>query len=115
MPREITDQWNRKYDTNPNAGPTEHRVVANALAIRITKGSLRSSEFDGVFELADVPKPFDLHDGKLRVEVMVGWFGMKPKTTWSHVTLSGDWELLRNWSGKVVHNLSDENQSNASK
>ena len=105
MPTEITDQWNRKYDIDPNAGPTEHRVVANSLAIRITKGPLRTSEFDGIFELADVPKPFELHDGKLRVEVMVGWFGMKPKTTWSHITLNGDWELLRNWSGKVAHNL----------
>ena len=74
--------------------------------IKINNGYLRGSVFDGVFEVADVPKPFGVHTGSLRVEVKVGWFGMKTKSSWSHVTLKGEWELLRNYSGEVVHNLS---------
>jgi hypothetical protein len=33
------------------------------------------------------------------------WFGRKPKTTWAHITLNGNWELLRNFSGTVVKNI----------
>ena len=106
MLSEITTDWNHKYDTQSGAKPdAQLRHVVDVLAIRITNGRLRGSDFDGVFELADVPKPFGLYAGALRVEVKVGWFGMKPKTTWSHITLNGEWELVRNYSGKVVHNL----------
>lgn len=103
---EISNEWNHKYDTYPSAKPdVQLRHVVDVLAIRITNGHLRGSDFDGVFEVAEVPRPFDLYAGKHRVEVKVGWFGMKPKSTWSHITLNGDWELIRNYSGKVVHNL----------
>ena len=104
---DITTEWNHKYDTHASAKPEpgQERRVEDVLAIRITNGHLRGSDFDGVFELADIPKPFDVFSGKHRVEVKVGWFGMKPKGTWSHITLNGDWELIRNYSGKVVHNL----------
>lgn len=102
---EIATDWNHKYDTSSHAEPTEWRTVVDVLAVRITKGSLRGSTFDGVFELADIAEPFDINNGKLRVEVKVGWYGMRPKTTWTHITLSNEWELLRNYSGKVIHNL----------
>jgi hypothetical protein len=74
--------------------------------VRIVNGYLRGSTFDGIFEVAEVPQPLSLHAGVLRVEVKVGWFGMKPKTSWSHVTLGDKWQLMRNYSDKVVHNLS---------
>ncbi len=106
MLTEITTEWNERYNTHLAAKPEAHlRHVVDVLAIRITNGHLRGSDFDGVFELADVPKPFDVYAGKHRVEVKVGWFGMKPKSTWSHITLNGEWELIRNYSGKVVLNL----------
>ena len=58
---EITTEWDNKYDTHPNAKPDGHlRHVVDVLAIRLTNGYLRGSEFDGVFELADVPKPLGL-------------------------------------------------------
>lgn len=106
MLTDITDDWNDRYNTNSNALPDgQLRHVVDVLAIRISDGHLRGSNFSGVFEVADVPQPFDLFDGKHRVQVKVGWFGMKPKTSWSHITLNGEWELIRNYSGKVVHNL----------
>jgi hypothetical protein len=107
MLEDITTEWNDRYNTHVGAKPdSQLRHVVDVLAIRVANGHLRGSDFDGVFEVADVPKPFSIHTGDLRVEVKVGWFGMKPKTTWSHITLNGEWELIRNYSGKVVHNLS---------
>jgi hypothetical protein len=107
MLEDITIKWDRKFDNHSNAKPEpEERYVVDVLAIRMKNGHLRGSDFDGVFELADTPKPFDVRSAELRVEVKVGWFGMKPKTSWSHITLRKDWELIRNYTGNVVHNLS---------
>jgi hypothetical protein len=105
MVTEITTDWNSKYDTNAHAVPVEHRHVVDVLAVHVTNAHLRGSDFSGYFEVADVPKPFDSYADKQRVQVKVGWFGMKPKTTWTHITLNGEWELIRNYSGEVVHNL----------
>lgn len=105
MVTEITTEWDDKYNKHTNAEPVEHRYVVDVLAVRVQKAHLRGSDFDGVFEVADVPKPFDSYADKPRVQVKVGWFGMKPKTTWAHITLNGEWELIRNYSGEVVHNL----------
>lgn len=110
MLKEITTEWNDRYNTCESAQPeSATRHVLDVLAVRIVNGYLRGSTFDGVFEVADVPQPFSLHSGVIRVEVKVGWFGMKPKTSWSHITLSGEWQLIKNYSGKVVHNLSADN------
>jgi hypothetical protein len=108
MTTQITDEWNDRYNTHSNAHPVEHRAVTNALVVKVETAHLRGSDFSGVFEVAAVPKPFSIHDGQLRVQVQVGWFGMKPKTTWSHLTLNGEWELIRDYSGDVVHNLADK-------
>ncbi len=105
MVTEITTEWDDKYNKHPSVQPVEHRYVVDVLAVRVEKAHLRGSDFDGVFEVADVPKPFDSYADKPRVQVKVGWFGMKPKTTWAHITLNGEWELVRNYSGEVVHNL----------
>ena len=95
-PSAITDEWNHRFDTNSSAEPTEHRHAESVLAIRVEHCHLRGSDFAGIFEVADVPNPFNIHDGELRVECKVGWFGMKPKTTWSNITIKGRYQLLRN-------------------
>ncbi|MEY4566322.1 MAG: hypothetical protein RLY14_1292 [Planctomycetota bacterium] len=105
MVTEITTEWNSKYDTNLNAVPVEHRQVMDVLVVHVTNAHLRGSDFSGYFEVADVPTPFDSYADKQRVQVKVGWFGMKPKSSWAHITLNGEWELIRHYSGKVVHNL----------
>lgn len=104
-PTQITEQWDHRYDTNANAESVEQRHAKSVLAIRIEHGHLRGSDFAGVFELAEVPDPFNVHSGELRVECKVAWFGMKPKTTWSNITLKGSYQLLRNYTGPVTHNL----------
>lgn len=93
--------------THARAKPESYRLVKNVLAVLVHEGSLRESTFkDCYFELSDSSEPFDTFNGKTRAEVKVLWFGKKPKTTWTHITLNGKWELLRNYTGKVVANIS---------
>ena len=101
----ITEQWNHLYDTNAHAQPIQHRRVDSALVVHIEQAYLRGSHFAGFFEVAHVPSPFDVVKGRLRVQCKVGWFGMKPKTTWSHISIVGKWQLLPNYTGSVVHNI----------
>ena len=107
----ITEEWDNRYNTNAHAEPTEHRHAESVLAIRIEYGHLRGSDFAGIFEVADVPNPFNVHDCELRVECKVGWFGMKPKTTWSNITIKGPYQLLPNYTGPVVHNLAKKRKA----
>ena len=107
MTGEYNTDWSSVPDTNPNAKPTAHRQVKHVLAVLVHEGFLRGSKFnDCYFEVADSKEPFDTFAGKTRVEVQVLWFGRKPATTWAHVTLIGKYELLRNYSGEVVANIS---------
>lgn len=102
---ELTKDWADVPHKHQSAAPSESRYVVDVPAIRIKNGHLRGSDFDGVFELADVTLPINVLGGKLKAEVKVGWFGRRPLKSWAHITLNGDWELLKNYSGKVVHNL----------
>lgn len=107
MAGEYNTDWNSVPNTHPNAKPESYRQVKNVLAVLIHEGFLRGSTFnDCYFEVADCPQPFDTFDGKTRVEVQVLWFGRKPATTWAHITLNDKYELLRNYSGEVVNNIS---------
>ena len=105
LPNYSTD-WSNIPHEHEKAKPNgELRVVYNQLAIRIDEGFLRGSTFSGVFLIANVNAPFKIVKGELRVEVVVGWFGSKPKTTWTHITLKGKWKLLKNYSGQVETNI----------
>jgi hypothetical protein len=106
MAGEYNTEWNDVPNTYPNAKPESYRQVKNVLAVLIHEGFLRGSTFnDCYFEVADSLQPFDVFDGKTRVEVQVLWFNRKPVTTWAHITLNGKYELLRNYSGEVVANI----------
>lgn len=107
-PSAIFDEWDHRYDTNVHAESVETRHAESVLAIRIEHGHLRGSDFAGIFEVADVPDPFTVRDGELRVECKVAWFGMKPKTTWANITLKDRYQLLRNYTGSVTHNLAQK-------
>ncbi len=107
MPIPLTRDWDEIPDTHRNAAPTSERYVLDSPCIRIVNGRLRGSMVSGVCELANVPSPFDEYSGNQRVQVKVGWFGARPKTTWAHITLGVDWELLPNFTGDVVHNISN--------
>lgn len=106
IPSYPTD-WSKIPHEHEKAKPSDElRVVYNQLAIRIDEGFLRGSTFSGIFQIANVNAPFRIVKGELRVEVVVGWFGAKPKKTWTHITLKGKWKLLKNYSGQVVTNIS---------
>jgi hypothetical protein len=103
---ELTKDWTDVPHKHQFAAPSEFRYVVDVAAIRLKNGHLRGSDFDGVFELADVTLPVNVLGGKLKVEVKVGWFGRRPLKTWAHITLREEWELLKNYCGPVVHNIS---------
>ena len=106
MTSEYNTDWSGVPDTHPNAKPTAHRHVEHVLAVLVHEGFFRGSIIeDCYFEVADSQEPFDTFAGKTRVEVQVLWFGRKPKTTWAHITLSGKYELLRDYRGTVVKNI----------
>lgn len=105
MPCTGNTNWNNIPNTHADARPVEYRRVLDVLAIRIVEGAFRNAEVAGVFEIADIAEPFDIHDGNLRVQVKCCWFERKPPTSWAHITLNGQWELLRNYTGEVVDNI----------
>jgi len=105
---ELIKDWSSTPHTHSSASPIECRDVVDVAAIRITNGHLRGSNIDGIFELANSQLPMSMFHRKLRVEVKVGWFGCRPISTWTHITLSDEWELLKNYSGSVVHNISEK-------
>ncbi len=106
MPIELTTDWTDIPNTRAGAKPTSKRYALDVLAVRVVGASLRGSTFDGVFEVADVQVPINKLRNELKVEVKVGWFGARPRKTWAHLTLGDDWELLRHYTGDVVHNIS---------
>jgi hypothetical protein len=102
---DITTDWNSHYDENENAKNKESRKVNNVVAIKIKDGFYRGSTINGTFQVANPENPLKTLRGETRVEVLVGWFGMKPKTIWPQVALRGSWEIHENYSGDVVLNL----------
>lgn len=80
--------------------------VRNSLAIRIYKGSYRNASVkDTTFEIGDIKMPFDSYKGFLRVQVKCHWYGWQPEFSNIHVKLVGDWELIPNYTGKVMRNF----------
>lgn len=102
----LNASWDEIPHTNPLAKPTSVRYVLDSPSIRLINGRIRGATVSGVFELANVPKQFDDFNGNRRVQVKVGWFGAKPLTSWTHITLGDEWELIPNFTGDVVHNIS---------
>lgn len=105
MSAEINKNWDGIRNTNPNAIVNRTRKALDSLAIRVESAELRSATLTAVFEVADIPQPFSLVDGKLKVEVKCLWYDRKPPTSWAHLTLGSQWELIRNYSGEVADNI----------
>ena len=105
MTTEINTDWENIPHTNPNAKVKSHRRAVDTLAIRLKSASIRNAKVSGVFEVADIPQPFSVFNGVLRVEVKCHWYKRKPSSTWTHLQLIDSWELIRNYSGDVVDNI----------
>ena len=50
-------------------------------------------------------------DGKVTVEVKMGWFSVKPPTSWANVTILGEHTLLPNYTGPIVHYVSNRRRA----
>jgi len=105
MTTEISTNWDGIRNTNPNATVNRTRKALDTLAIRVESAGLRMATVSDVFEVADIPQPFSLVNGELKVEVKCLWYDRKPPTSWAHLTLIGNWELIRNFSGEVADNI----------
>ena len=106
MPIALTTDWTHIPNTKTGATPTSYRYVLDVLAVHVVGARLRTSTFNGIFEVANVQEPFSTYRGESRIEVKVGWFGARPRKTWAHLILGDEWELLSHYTGDVVHNIS---------
>ncbi len=100
--------------TKVNAKPISFRHVKNALVIKLS-GHYRNAKISGRFEIYPHKRPFRIHEGKLRVLVDCKWFDDRPGSTALKVELSGRWELLRNYNGKVVDNIGEPEKTSVRK
>lgn len=98
--------WEGAPNTSERASISEIRKVKGRLAIEVTKAYIRKAKVSGMFEVADTEMPFRIKKGELTVEVICLWHGKKPKSTWTHLTLGKKYELVANYSGEVVANIS---------
>lgn len=97
--------WKGAPNVNDKAVINEIRKVRGKLAIGVTKAHIREAKVSGVFEIANTDMPFRIKKGKLTVEVICLWHGKKPKTTWTHLTLGKQYELILSHTGEVVANI----------
>jgi hypothetical protein len=112
MSSRITTKWVGVPHTCPTAKNIESREATGIYAVQINNGSFRKASISGVFELADPDTNVRVNkNGKVKIEVKMGWFGVKPPTSWANVTIIGQHTLLNDYSGPVVHNLSGRRRS----
>ena len=105
---EIThnSDWTGIRSTSKLAKPVSYRSVENRLVVKVEQSFFRGSHFKNCFfEVSDKKEPIDTYAGKQRIQVKVLWFGRKPKTTWAHITLVGNYELIYGYTGDVVNDF----------
>ena len=102
----LNNDWVNITHNDTKATVISHRKIVDTLAIRIISGSIRDAVVcDEVFEIADNPQPFGIHNDVLRAEVKCFWYARRPPSSWMHIKLLGDWELIHNYSGEVADNI----------
>lgn len=102
---EDTKTWDDIPHTDAKAVVVKHRAVVDVMAVRVDKASIRLATVSGWFEVADVPNPFRIVDGDLKVEVKCHWKGKKPETEWLHLTITNKYQFVRRYSGEVADNI----------
>ena len=96
-------------DTEPLAKPTSWQTVSNATVLKVLKGTYRNAVFEGVFLVDEVEtsKHKDSKDGWSIAIVYCLWFGTRLKTRGIELKYQAEGsELIANYSGEVVSNLS---------
>ena len=103
--KNINTDWTNVPHTDKNATIKKHRRVLDVLAIRVFNASIRGAVVSDVFELADITTPLSSSNGKIQAEVKCCWNERKPLTSWMHLTLEYEWEIIRNFTGNVADNF----------
>jgi hypothetical protein len=98
--------WEGIPNTDSAANCSSLRNVVDAMVISVENAQIRSATVSGVFEIADVPNPFRIDNGDLRVEVKCLWHDRKPSDSWMHLAISNKYEFIRRYTGQVVKNIS---------
>ena len=105
----MSDIGNTNWDGIPNTDPTANcsslRNVVDVMVISVENAQIRSATVSGVFEIADVPNPFRLDNGDLKVEVKCLGHDRKPSDTWMHLAVSNKYQFIRRYTGQVVENI----------
>ncbi len=101
----VNTDWTNIPHTDKNATIKRHRRVVDVLAIRVFDASIRNATVSDVFELADVKAPVNSANGAITAEVKCCWNERKPPTSWMHLTLNHEWEVIKNFSGNVADNI----------
>lgn len=98
-------------NTNVHALPSRTLSVTNVLAIRVRSATYRSCQpINGVFELvSDVPQSVANEE---RFEVYCAWFGVKPRNRYPRISVGGNYEIIQNYTGDVIDNISVESPIN---
>ncbi len=97
--------------THPYAKPSRWRQVNGALAIHVQNATYRGClPFDGILEL--VSEHPQIVNGENRYEVYCAWFGVRPKNKYPRISVDpGHFEIISNHTGKVIDNLSTQDNS----
>ena len=96
-------------DTEPRAKPTGWQTVSNSTVLKVQKGAYRNAVFSGVFLVDEVEtsKHKDTKDGWSIAIVYCLWFGTRLKTRGIELKYQAESsELVKNYTGEVVSNLS---------
>lgn len=107
MATRIGINWEGIPHTRATANIVELRKVEGVRVVRIDNGSFRNASVSGYFELAAADTRMKVDKtGNRTIEVKLGWFGVKPPTSWASVTIEGEHKILENFTGAVFHNIS---------
>ncbi len=107
MVTRITTNWDGIPHTDNTANIVELRQVAGVRVVRIDDGSFRNASMSGFFELASPDTQLKVYrNGTRKIEVKLGWYGVKPPTSWAKVTILGTHQIFENFVGTVFHNIS---------
>lgn len=96
-------------DSEPLAKPTRWLPVSNATVLKVNKATYRNAVFAGTFLIDEIEtsKKKQLSDGWTVAVVYCLWFGTRLKTRGILLKYqSENSELIRNYTGEVVSNLS---------
>ena len=97
--------WEGIPHTDPTANCSSLRNVVDVMVISVENARIRLATVTGVFEIADVPNPFRLDNGDLRVEVKCLWHDRKPTDTWMQLEIPNKYQFIRRYTGQVVENI----------